>query len=287
MYLWYLFIVKLLKKRVNKMLFKTNFHTHTKYCDGKNLPREMVKKAVELGFSALGFSGHAYTPCEPEYSMLFEDTEKYKKEILALRKEYRGVLDIYCGIEMDYYSEENTKDFDYVIGSVHYLEKDGAYYNVDGSPERFARAVAAFGDVYTLIEAYYDAVADVVRKTDADIIGHFDLITKFNENEDLFSTSHPRYVAAVEKTLASLIPTGKIFEINTGAMARGYRKNPYPSLDILKKLCENGAKLLLTSDCHDAMNLDFGFEEVLSSEIGKLASENLIKNIEEIPFIKK
>ncbi len=269
------------------MHFKTNFHTHTKYCDGKNTPSEMVEKAIELGFSALGFSGHAYTPPEPEYSMSYEETAQYKDEILALRDEFRGRLDIYCGIEMDYYSVTDTSDFDYVIGSVHYLERDGAYYNIDGSPERFARATEAFGDVYTLIEAYYEAVSDVVRKTDADIIGHFDLITKFNENEDLFSTSHPRYVAAVEKALDALIPTGKIFEINTGAMARGYRKSPYPSVNILKKLCELGAKLLLTSDCHDAVNLDFGFCEVLSSEAGKLVSNNLIKNIAEIPFNKK
>ncbi len=270
------------------MFFKTNFHTHTKYCDGKNAPREMVEKAVELGFFALGFSGHAFTPPEPEYSMSPEETAQYKDEILALRDEFRGRLDIYCGIEMDYYSEEDTSEFDYVIGSVHYLERNGAYYNIDGSPERFERAVEAFGgDVYALIEAYYDIVSDVVRKTDADIIGHFDLITKFNENEDLFSTSHPRYVAAVEKALSALIPTGKIFEINTGAMARGYRKSPYPSVYILDKLCKSGAKLLLTSDCHDAVNLDFGFSEVLSSEIGRLASNNLIKDIAEIPFNMK
>ena len=269
------------------MLFKTSFHTHTKYCDGKNTPREMVEKALELGFSALGFSGHAYTPPEPEYSMSLEDTEIYKSEIRALHDEVSGRLDIYCGIEMDYYSETDTTDFDYVIGSVHYLERGGKFYNIDGSPERFERATEAFGDVYTLIEAYYDAVSDVVRKTDADIIGHFDLITKFNERENLFSTTHPRYVAAVDKALSALIPTGKIFEINTGAMARGYRKSPYPSLDILKKLCDNGAKLLLTSDCHDAENLDFGFDEVLASEIGRLASKNLITSIGEIPFNKK
>lgn len=269
------------------MLFKTNFHTHTKYCDGKNTPREMVEKAAELGFSALGFSGHAYTPPEPEYSMSLENTGIYKKEILALREEFRGRLDIYCGIEMDYFSVTDTSDFDYVIGSVHYLERDGKFYNIDGSPERFARATEAFGDVYTLIEAYYDAVSDVVRKTNADIIGHFDLITKFNENEDLFSTSHPRYVAAVDKALCALLPANRIFEINTGAMARGYRKSPYPSIDILKKLCESGAKLLLTSDCHDSVNLDFGFEEVIASKVGKLAEDNLIKSIAEIPFNMK
>ena len=54
------------------MFPKLNFHTHTKYCDGKNTTAEMVERAVALGFSALGFSGHAYTPPEPEYSMSHE-----------------------------------------------------------------------------------------------------------------------------------------------------------------------------------------------------------------------
>ena len=262
------------------MFYKMNFHTHTKYCDGKNTTEEMVKRAIELGFSALGFSGHAYTPCEPEYSMSLEDTKRYKDEILSLREKYRGEINLYCGIEMDYFSETDTSDFDYVIGSVHYLEKDGVFYNIDGSPERFERAVSAFGGVYPLAESYYALVSDVVRRTNADIIGHFDLFTKFNEGEKRFSESDPRYVAAVENALSKLIPTNKIFEINTGAMARGYRSEPYPSAKIINKLIDSGAKLILSSDCHDAEFLNFGFEKVMNSEFG----DKIILNETEIPF---
>ena len=31
-----------------------NLHTHTCFCDGKDEPEEMVKKAIDLGFSVLG-----------------------------------------------------------------------------------------------------------------------------------------------------------------------------------------------------------------------------------------
>jgi len=266
------------------MFPKLNFHTHTKYCDGKNTTAEMVERAVALGFSALGFSGHAYTPPEPEYSMSHEDTKRYKDEIINLREKWRGKIEIFCGIEMDYFSEEDTSDFDYVIGSVHYLEKNGAFYNIDGSPERFEHAAAAFGGVYPLCEAYYSLVSDVVRKTNADIIGHFDLITKFNERQKQIDTDNPRYVAAVDASLEALLKTKRIFEINTGAMARGYRSAPYPSLDILKKLISGGARFTLSSDCHDATYLDFGFKEVFDSETGKLVSENLIMSKSELPF---
>ncbi len=269
------------------MLSKINFHTHTNLCDGKNSLEEMVKKAIELGFSALGFSGHAYTPCEPEYSMNPDETAIYQSEISRLRRKYGDKIDIFRGIEMDYYSYQNTSCFDYVIGSVHYLEKDGVYYSIDGSVERFVRTTEAFGgDVYSFIEAYYDTLSDVVRKTNADIIGHFDLIEKFNEGEKFFSRSHPRYIAAAERALDSLLKTNAVFEINTGAMARGYRSVPYPEKWILERIIDGGARVILSSDCHDAEMLDFAYCDVLGSDIGSLAKNSLI-TYEEIKRMKK
>ena len=43
------------------MIPKANYHTHTKYCDGKNTVAEMTKAAFDKGFTHLGFSGHGYT----------------------------------------------------------------------------------------------------------------------------------------------------------------------------------------------------------------------------------
>ena len=46
-----------------------NLHTHTCFCDGKDEPEEMVKKAIDLGFCALGFSGHEYSVNDEEFCM--------------------------------------------------------------------------------------------------------------------------------------------------------------------------------------------------------------------------
>ena len=43
-----------------------NYHTHSVYCDGRDTPAEMAQAAFDLGFGALGFSGHrdpAFSPC--------------------------------------------------------------------------------------------------------------------------------------------------------------------------------------------------------------------------------
>ena len=70
----------------------SNYHTHTYYCDGKNSPKEMVERAVELGFHSLGFSGHQYSPQDADYAMSFESEKKYRSDIEALQEEYKGII---------------------------------------------------------------------------------------------------------------------------------------------------------------------------------------------------
>ena len=116
-------------------------------------------------------------------------------------------------------------------------------------------------DIYALCEAYYKTVSDVVNKTSCDIIGHFDLISEFIEREPLFDTNHPRYVAAWRRAADELLKTGVPFEINTGAISRGYRSEPYPSGAMIDYIRERGGRFVLSSDAHSAENIGFRFEE--------------------------
>lgn len=251
---------------------RSNFHTHTTFCDGKSTAEEIVKAAIARGLTALGFSGHAYTPFDASFCMTKEGTVAYREEILRLKEVYKGQISIFCGLEMDYFSEEDTKAFDFVIGSVHYVEKNGQYFCVDESKAVFLQNVKTGWneDVYAFAEDYFSLVSQVVEKTNADIIGHFDLITKFNEGEVLFQENNPRYEAAWDGALKALIKTNKPFEINTGAMQRGFRSVPYPSAPILKKIKAYGGEVLITSDCHIADAVDFGFEQaaLLAADCG-------------------
>lgn len=242
------------------MMYPFNFHTHTTYCDGKSTAEETVIAALQKGFRALGFSGHAYTPFDTSYCMSVENTLRYQAEIAELKQKYAGKIHIYCGLEMDYFSETDGNGFDFIIGSVHYVKKNGSYCAVDGND--FEENVQRYynGDYYAFAEDYFALVSEVAAKTDADIIGHFDLVTKFNENEKLFSEDHPRYQNAWDQALRTLIRFGKPFEMNTGAMQRGYRSTPYPSVPILKKIREYGGKIILSSDCHQADAIDFAFD---------------------------
>lgn len=240
-----------------------DLHMHTCYCDGKNTPEEMVQSAIEKGLSTVGISGHSYTLFDESYCMQKADIPRYLAECRYLRAKYFDQIHVLCGVEQDYYSEYPTDDFDYVIGSVHYIKVEGEYIPVDESIEILRAAVQKHfdGDVYALCEAYFATVADVVNKIECDIIGHFDLISKFIEKEPFFDVTHPRYAAAWQKAVDELLKHNVPFEINTGAISRGYRTQPYPSEEMREYIREKGGRFVLSSDAHSTDAIACGFEE--------------------------
>lgn len=241
-----------------------NLHTHTTFCDGKNTVLQMAAAAEAAGLASLGFSGHAYTPHDESYCMMLSDYAAYRDEILKARAMYKGTLDIYIGLEQDFYSAAPTIDTDFIIGSVHYVEKDGVFTPVDETRGDIERAVNELygGDIYAFLERYFSIVENVHDKTGCDIVGHIDLCEKFNNDGTLFDRDHPRYIAAYKKAVDKLAAQGCIFEINTGAMSRGYTDFPYPQRNILKYIASVGGKITVSSDSHSADTVDYKLDKM-------------------------
>ena len=239
-----------------------DYHVHTRFCDGSASPEAMVRAALKMGLPAIGFSGHSHTAFDESWCMSAEGTAAYRGEIARLKAKYGGKIAVFCGVEQDLFSDAPTDGYDYVIGSVHYLERGGAYLPVDESTEdQLAAAARHFGgDIYAFAEAYYEHVARVHAVTGCGVIGHFDLVTKFNEGGALFDETHPRYVAAWKAAADALLSTGALFEINTGAIARGRRTTPYPAAPIIEYLAGRGARFLLSGDAHAPAGLCCGFD---------------------------
>lgn len=239
---------------------KTDLHTHTAYCDGKNSPAEMAYEAYKRGFKVLGFSGHSYVPFDLDCCMTPNDTEKYKTEINALKAQYNGKMNIFLGLEQDYYSAPADEGYDYLIGSVHYILKDGTYFPIDLSAEASSMLINKYynGNFDALAEGYFRTVSDVVNKTHCDIIGHIDLISKFIETNPRPITE--RYKKAALDCVRSLIPYNKPFEINVGAITRGCRTSPYPADFILEEINRLGGRIVINGDCHNKNNLGDFFD---------------------------
>ncbi len=231
-----------------------DLHIHTNYCDGKSGIEEIILSAINKGLRAVGISSHGFTDFDTSYCISQEKTPEYLKEIEDLKDKYKDKIKVLCGVEYDLYSSKLNGKYDYVIGSMHYIKTGDKYYSLDTKPDGFREiADTVFGgDIYSLAEQYYSELSDALKKTRVDIIGHFDLITKYNENGALFDTKHPRYVAAWQGAIDEIINLNIPFEINTGAISRGYRTAPYPDSDIIEYIRDKGGKFILSSDSHSA-----------------------------------
>ena len=260
----------------------TNYHTHTTYCDGKNSPEEMVQAAIEAGMSEIGFSVHSPLPFRTDWAIRVERLNDYKNELFALREKYKEQIKIYVGIEQDYFSDNSTDGFDYVIGSVHFIYKNGEYLALDINADEVKSNIQRHygGDALAYCEDYYDLVADVYNKTKCQIIGHFDLITKFNEKMPLIDTNSLRYKNAVKKALDALFGCPAIFEINTGAISRGYRTCPYPQEKIMDEIADSGRPFVINSDSHSVETIGFGIKEIMRQL--SVCGYRYIRSLEEI-----
>ncbi len=239
-----------------------DYHLHTTFCDGKNTPEQMVQAAINMGLRRLGITVHSFTDFDTEYCIALNRIDEYKDEIARLKEKYKDKIEIFCGIEQDIYTTIKPDGYDYIIGSVHYVKKNNEYITVDLEKELLKEKIALHynGDFYAFCEDYYALVASIAD-TNANIIGHFDLITKLNGTGDLFDQTNERYLAAAKAAADVLLKTNKVFEVNTGGISRGYIDHPYPDIPLLKYIAKNGGKFVLTSDAHSCENLCFQFDK--------------------------
>ncbi len=245
-------------------MLRCDLHTHTTFCDGMHSPEEMVLSAIERGMDVIGFSGHSYVPWQRS-CMSREGSVQYCRELQRLRDLYGEKILILTGLEADLHGIRTDDVFDYVIGSVHDVLLDGEPCPIDSSEAVLTEVVRTHcrGDFYRLIREYYRAVATVVDVTKCDIIGHFDVISKFNDGGKLFDENDPRYLKPAVEALDVLLEKNIRFELNTGAMARGYRKYPYPAPLLLRRIAEKGGQIVLGSDAHCKEHLLHAFPVAL------------------------
>ena len=180
-----------------------------------------------------------------------------------MKEKYKDKLDVFLGLEVEDCHPVIDMDYDYLIGAVHYLDVGDTYVTFDRDAKCVRDVINQYygGDGMKFAKAYYRALGKLHTRGKFDIIAHFDLITKHCEKENFFDVTSKEYKNAVFEAIEEL--NGKIpfFEVNTGAIARGYRKTPYPAADIIKELKRRGFGAVITSDCHNKNMIDYKFEE--------------------------
>ena len=243
---------------------RVDLHNHTTLCNHAiDTPEEYIQKAISLGIDVYGFSEHApMKNFEDGYRLTLDKKVYYENMILDLREKYSQDIDILLGYEVDfingdYILDEITKaKVDYLIGSVHYLDKWG-FDNPEFIKEYESR------DIDMIWKEYFDAVSCMVKTGKFDIVGHFDLIKvfKFLPKKDV------RLIAA--DTLKEIKKSGMVLEINPAGLRKPV-KEQYPSKPLLEVAFDLDIPITFGSDAHSVEQVGFGYDEVvlLAKEIG-------------------
>lgn len=252
---------------MKREVFSCSVHTHSTLCDGRTSLAQMAEAAYAAGIKHLGFSGHIHTDIPHDQgNVLPKGAGEYLAETIALKELYRDKMEILRGIEWDSCSLDPIPEgLDYWIGSVHNLRgEDGTYYSVDWRRDSFCacRDKVYGGDICAMIRGYYAEVGHVAALKPT-ILGHIDLITKINGDGSFFDECCEEYMRAALSALEKADPKATLLEINTGAVARGYRKSSYPADFILCAWHEMGGKVIVTSDAHTTGHLLFGYEDAV------------------------
>ncbi len=247
-------------------MFK-DYHTHTLFSNhGKGHPRELALAALEKGLLALGFSEHFPLPegfTEPSQggaNMHWDQIAQYLKEAEEAREEFGHRLKILVGFEVDYLPqvEEEMKvnlakyPVDYYVGSIHIVDRFRSNHEnwlVDYTPQIFEEGLEEKGGARAVYTRYYELIREYARAYSHQIVGHLDLIKKFNQGKIYFDPESQDYLEQVEATLDVIKATGKIVEINTAGLFKGMGEL-YPSDKILQMLLERKIPICLSSDAH-------------------------------------
>jgi len=254
---------------------KTNYHTHTTFCDGAESAEDMAKAALTKGFDILGFSGHSMYPFASLWHTAPRDMEKYAAVVNTLKKEYSGRMNILCGFEADYVPGLTIPQMsvyarfkpDYLIGSVHYIVNEKGNFCADDDEEHLLRGIQALfnGNTKEAVCTYFALQREMLLKGDFAIWGHPDLIRKENWKLNLFDENESWYRSELVSTANCAKHSGVIAEINTGAISRGTMDDVYPSADFLSILHDTGVPVMINSDAHKSRDLDCAFDRAAAA----------------------
>jgi len=261
-----------------------NLHTHSIFSDGKSQPREIVEEAVRQGLTTLGFSEHSPLPFDNNFSVKEADMPSYVDEIAQLKAEFKGKIDIYCGLEADYLTGVSepfaiTKEkhhLDYLIGGVHLVVNkpvdpspqsptpintdeiwfiDGPKWEVydDGLQRLFG------GDIRRAVRRFFEQTNEMIENEPFDIIAHFDKI-KMHNRDRYFHEDETWYRKLALETLDLIRQKGLVMEINTRGIYKKRYNGFYPSPWLMQEACKMGIPAIISADAHHFSEISLEFE---------------------------
>ena len=253
----------------------SNFHTHTRFCDGAAEPEEYAAEALAQRLKILGYSAHASVPFPCNWTIPPDKFQEYLSIVRYLKDKYSGALEIYNGLEIDFIPdlwpqmEESIKPalLDYFIGSIHFIDyfEDGIRWSIDGSNEEFQKGWNEIfhGDSHEVVRKYFSYTRAMIKEMKPPVVGHLDKI-KMQYNAHCFiPETDSVYRKELMQTLEDIASAGNVVEINTRGVYRRNEPSFYPGLWVLCEMAKMNIPVMINSDAHHPRELILLFDRAL------------------------
>lgn len=251
------------------MLLPFDFHSHTTYQDGNNSAQEMVDAAIDKGLTTYGISEHhprhpdfRYSDDPPGEIRGLKEWPNYLAEMDELKEKYAGKIELLKASEFDWLHKDHLdewekwraeSDYDYIIGSVHYLGHWGFDYFED-----WEKCYKGYDSIEQIYETYYQEVVSMVESASHlfEIVGHVDLIKKFvvDKPQNSVEMSFP--------ALDAIAKTDLVMELSSAGLVSN-AKDWYPNQDILRAARERDIPITINSDAHQVERIAENFEKAV------------------------
>jgi histidinol-phosphatase (PHP family) len=252
----------------------TDYHVHLRPDDVERTPAAQYLTAAnaeryraaasEHGIEELGVAEHVY-----RFRQALEvwDHELWRHsardDLDAYCEFVRGETDLRLGIEADFVpgSEDrlaqllDAHDFDYVVGSIHFLGDRGAldYDEYD--------IWAGMDSADKVWRTYFEWLGEAAASGMFDILAHPDLV-KYWGRERPWPERDPRYY--YEIAMEGIAGSGVAVEVSTAGLRKPVGEL-YPAAAFLEMVVDAGNPIALSSDAHEPAHVGFGYEQALAA----------------------
>jgi histidinol-phosphatase (PHP family) len=248
-----------------------DLHTHHHRC-GHALGEieDYIQAAIEKGMDYIGIADHSpyfYSDEDqlyPGIAMGKSELANYVEEVLALKKKYKQQIHVLLGMESDFFPDHQDLykhiygkyPFDYIIGSVHYVNEVNIFRK--GRWEGLNQA-----ERVEVKEAYYRLIQQSAKSGMFQVLGHIDAMKGFYPAFSAIETP------IIEETLKVIADEQVAIEVNTSGKTKdcgGW----YPSHEILERAHHYGVSVSFGSDAHTPERVADDYHEVqrMLKEIG-------------------
>lgn len=246
-----------------------DMHVHTRWSSDSSVPvREQIERAAALGMKQICITDHQDFDAPkfpPDYfTFLIDDkgdddtVKKYVDDILEIKDEYAGRIEVLAGIELGIQPHLTEKlnafadrfPFDFIIGSTH------TFCGMDAEDKRHYENV----DVEEAVRQYFmDELANVKGFKKFDVAGHMDFVLRYGPGAAETFT-YGKYADVIDEILKELIQSGRGIECNTSKFKAKNMINP--DREIIRRYAELGGEIItFGSDSHVSERLGEGFKE--------------------------